>query len=98
MFNYTRNLLKLACNNRHLYPHVAIYYITGQCNLNCVYCEDFGVRRNEQNQRPLSLEQVLKILRVVRSGVDALMAVNRSHTLRLTRFLSAPKKSLSFGN
>jgi MoaA/NifB/PqqE/SkfB family radical SAM enzyme len=52
---------------------VAIYYVTGQCNLNCAYCEDFGARRNEQNQRPLPLEQVLQILRIVRGGVDALM-------------------------
>jgi MoaA/NifB/PqqE/SkfB family radical SAM enzyme len=73
MFNYTLNLLKLARNDRHLHPRVAIYYVTGQCNLNCTYCEDFGARRNEQNQSPLPLEQVLQILRVVRSGVDALM-------------------------
>lgn len=68
-----RNLLKLARNDRHLHPRVAIYYVTGQCNLNCAYCEDFGARRNEQNQKPLALEQVLQILRVIRGGVDALM-------------------------
>ena len=68
-----RNLLKLARSDRHLHPSVAIYYVTGQCNLNCSYCEDFGFRRNAENQRPLPLEQVMKILRVVRSGVDALM-------------------------
>jgi MoaA/NifB/PqqE/SkfB family radical SAM enzyme len=73
MFNYTLNLLKLARNDRHLHPRVAIYYVTGQCNLNCAYCEDFGARRNEQNQSPLPLEQVMDILRVVRSSVDALM-------------------------
>jgi MoaA/NifB/PqqE/SkfB family radical SAM enzyme len=68
-----RNLLKLARNDRHLHPRVAIYYVTGQCNLNCAYCEDFGSRRNEQNQFPLPLDQALQILRVIRSGVDALM-------------------------
>ena len=73
MFNYIHNLLKLARNDRHLHPRVAIYYVTGQCNLNCTYCEDFGVRRNEQNQRPLPLEQVLQILRIIRSGTDVLM-------------------------
>ena len=68
-----RNLLKLARNDRHLHPRVAIYYVTGQCNLNCAYCEDFGMRRNSQNQSPLPIEQVLQILRVIRSGADALM-------------------------
>ena len=73
MFNYLCNLLKLARNDHHLHPRGAIYYVTGQCNLNCVYCEDFGTRRNNQNQPPLPLEQVLQILRIVRSSVDALM-------------------------
>jgi len=61
MFNYLRNLFKLARNDRHLHPRVAIYYVTGQCNLNCAYCEDFGARRNDQNQSPLPLGQVLQI-------------------------------------
>jgi MoaA/NifB/PqqE/SkfB family radical SAM enzyme len=73
MFNYLRNLFKLARNDRHLHPRVAIYYVTGQCNLNCAYCEDFGARRNEQNQSPLPLEQAIQILRAIRTGVDALM-------------------------
>ncbi|RPH61316.1 MAG: radical SAM protein [Chloroflexi bacterium] len=68
-----RNLLKLALNDRHLRPRVALYYVTGQCNLNCAYCEDFGARRNAQNDTPLPLEQVMAILRLIRSGVDALM-------------------------
>ena len=68
-----RNLLKLARNDRHLHPRVAIYYVTGQCNLNCAYCEDFGARRNQGNLHPLPLEQAIQILRVARSGVDALM-------------------------
>jgi MoaA/NifB/PqqE/SkfB family radical SAM enzyme len=68
-----RNLLKLARSDRHLHARVAIYYVTGQCNLNCAYCEDFGARRNQQNQRPLPLEDVMHILRTIRSGVDRLM-------------------------
>jgi MoaA/NifB/PqqE/SkfB family radical SAM enzyme len=67
------NLFKLARSDRHLDPLVAIYYLTEQCNLNCAYCEDFGARRNPDNQTPLPLEQVIKILRVIRSGVDTLM-------------------------
>ena len=72
MFPYAANLLKLAQNDRHLQPRVAIYYVTGQCNLNCAYCEEFGARRNAASERPLPFEQVMRILRVIRSGVDAL--------------------------
>lgn len=67
-----RNLLKLARNDRSLRPRVALYYLTGQCNLNCAYCEDFGARRNTRNQPALPPEQVLRILGVLRSGVEAL--------------------------
>jgi len=73
MSKSTRNLLKLSRNDRSLYPGVAVYYVTGQCNLNCAYCEDFGARRNAVNQQPLPLEQVMHILKVARSGVDALI-------------------------
>jgi len=66
------NLVKLARSDRHLDPRVAIYYVTGQCNLNCIYCEDFGARRNGNNQRPLPLEQVMHILGIIRGGMDAL--------------------------
>lgn len=69
---YLSNLLKLARNDRHLRPRVAVFYVTGQCNLNCAYCEEFGARRNEQNPTPLPLEQVMKILRVIRTGMDSL--------------------------
>jgi MoaA/NifB/PqqE/SkfB family radical SAM enzyme len=73
MFSYFSNLLKLARNDRHLHPRVAIFYVTGQCNLNCAYCEDFGARRNAGNDAPLPLEQAMQVLGVVRSGVDAVM-------------------------
>jgi MoaA/NifB/PqqE/SkfB family radical SAM enzyme len=73
MFTSLRNLLKLARHDRHLHARVAVFYVTGQCNLNCAYCEDFGTRRNDGNFEPLPLEQVMKILGVVRTGVDALM-------------------------
>ena len=72
MLTSARNFVKLSRNDRHLQPRVALYHVTGQCNLNCVYCEDFGSHRNPGNQRPLPFEQVMRILRVVRSGVDAL--------------------------
>ena len=72
MFSTAQNLLKIARNDRRLQPRVALYHVTGQCNLNCTYCEDFGARRNATGDRPLPFEQVLHILRVIRSGVDAL--------------------------
>ena len=68
-----RNLLKLAHNDRHLHPRVAVYHVTAQCNLNCAYCEDFGARRNAGNPRPLPFEKAQQILRVIRSGIDNLM-------------------------
>ena len=73
LFTYLRNLLKLARNDRHLHPREAVFYVTGQCNLNCAYCEDFGMRRNSGNFAPLPLAQVLKILGVIRTGTDAVM-------------------------
>jgi MoaA/NifB/PqqE/SkfB family radical SAM enzyme len=72
MFSTAQNLFKLAGDDHRLQPRVALYHVTGQCNLNCAYCEDFGARRNAASARPLPLEQVLRILSVIRSGVDAL--------------------------
>lgn len=69
---YIANWFKLARQDRHLHPNVAIYYVTGQCNLNCMYCEDFGARRNSANESPLPIEQAKHILRVIRTGTDAL--------------------------
>jgi MoaA/NifB/PqqE/SkfB family radical SAM enzyme len=69
---YAANWLKLARQDRHLRPNVAIYYVTGQCNLNCMYCEDFGARRNASNENPLPIEQAKHILSVIRTGTDAL--------------------------
>jgi molybdenum cofactor biosynthesis enzyme MoaA len=98
MFPYAANLLKLAKNDRHLQPRVAIYYVTGQCNLNCAYCEDFGLRRNAVNQRPLPFEQVMRILRVIRSGVDSLFLTGGEPLTHpeIERIVWAAKKELKF--
>jgi MoaA/NifB/PqqE/SkfB family radical SAM enzyme len=69
---YITNWFKLARQDRHLRPNVAIYYVTGQCNFNCAYCEDFGSRRNDGNENPLPIEQTKHILNVLRTGTDAL--------------------------
>ena len=44
--NYWHNLGRLLRGAAWLRPRVATYYVTTRCNLNCVYCEDFGARRN----------------------------------------------------
>ena len=45
--NYGRNLVRLWRQAPWLHPRVVIYHVTARCNLNCVYCEDFGARRNQ---------------------------------------------------
>ncbi len=71
--NYLTNLARLLRGDRVLRPLVAVYYVTTQCNLNCAYCADFGQRRNAQALPPLPLDDALRVLRVVRSGVDHLI-------------------------
>ncbi len=72
-WNYARNLSRLLRGNRLLQPLAATYYVTTRCNLNCAYCEDFGAHRNGQAVPALPLEDALRVLRVVRSGVDRLI-------------------------
>jgi len=98
MFPYAANLLKLARNDHCLEPRVAIYYVTGQCNLNCAYCEDFGARRNAAADQPLPFEQVMRILRIIRSGVDALFLTGGEPLTHpaIERIVWAAKKELKF--
>ena len=72
MLTYLGNLLKIARGDYTLDPHIAVYYVTQQCNLNCAYCEDFGSRRNQQVTPAPPLEDAKRILKVIRSGVDRL--------------------------
>jgi molybdenum cofactor biosynthesis enzyme MoaA len=71
--NYGINLLKLFRRDRVLRPLAVAYYVTGQCNLNCTYCEDFGLRRNVQAIPSLPLADALRVLSVIRTGVDRLI-------------------------
>lgn len=71
--NYWRNLINLLHGDRLLRPLVVAYYVTSRCNLNCAYCEDFGAGHNSQAAPPLSLDDALQVLRVIRSGVDSLV-------------------------
>jgi MoaA/NifB/PqqE/SkfB family radical SAM enzyme len=72
MFTYLGNLLKLTRGDFTLDPHIAVYYVTMQCNLNCAYCEDFGSRRNHLVTPAPSLDDAKHILKVIRTGVDRL--------------------------
>lgn len=70
--NYLANLVKLLRRDRVLRPLVVAYYVTTHCNLDCAYCEDFGLRRNAPNASPLPLDDALRVLRAIRSGTDRL--------------------------
>jgi MoaA/NifB/PqqE/SkfB family radical SAM enzyme len=70
--NYLINLAKLARGDSLLEPLVVTYYITTNCNLNCVYCEDFGARLNDPSQIP-SEEDIQQILSVIRTATDRLV-------------------------
>jgi len=72
MFTYLGNLLKIKRGDFTLDPHIAVYYVTMQCNLNCAYCEDFGSRRNHLVTPAPPLEDAKRILKVIRTGVDHL--------------------------
>ncbi|MDY7075814.1 MAG: radical SAM protein [Chloroflexota bacterium] len=71
--NYWNNLVRLLRGDRFLRPLVVAYYVTTQCNLDCAYCEDFGARRNPQADTSLPLDDALRVLGVIRSGVDSLI-------------------------
>lgn len=58
-------------NNRVMPPMVATYHVTSYCNLNCTYCEDFGLAKNERMTNALlPRDQAMKVLRVIRTGVE----------------------------
>jgi MoaA/NifB/PqqE/SkfB family radical SAM enzyme len=71
--NTLLNLARLMGRDRLLQPVAVVYYVTAQCNLSCSYCEEFGVQRNAQAASPLPLEDALRVVRVIRSGVDSLI-------------------------
>ncbi|HSO12704.1 MAG TPA: radical SAM protein [Anaerolineales bacterium] len=72
MLTYLGNLSRLTRGDYTLDPHIAVYYVTMQCNLNCTYCEDFGSRRNQLVTPAPPLEDAKRILKVIRTGVDRL--------------------------
>ncbi len=76
MSNYLLNLIHLARGRRRLRPLVSVFHLTGRCNLNCVYCEDYGARRPNDGLAELgvlSLEQANRVLAVLRQASPALI-------------------------
>lgn len=69
--NYLRNLPKLRSLNFVPDPLTVTYYLTSKCNLNCVYCEDFGARRNA-NASHAETETARHVLKLIRGVVDRL--------------------------
>jgi MoaA/NifB/PqqE/SkfB family radical SAM enzyme len=73
VLTYWKNLIRLASGDRFLFPRVAIFVLTGQCNFNCAYCEDFGHERNVEAGAPLPLADALRVLQILRQGTDSLI-------------------------
>jgi len=71
--NYVCNLFRLLRRDRLLAPLVVSYCVTTHCNLNCVYCEDFGARRNVTQSTPLPLPKAKQLLSIIRQATDSLI-------------------------
>ena len=71
--NYVCNLFRLLRRDRLLAPLVVSYCVTTHCNLNCVYCEDFGARRNATQSVPLPLPKAKQLLSIIRQATDSLI-------------------------
>ncbi|NTW13088.1 MAG: radical SAM protein [Anaerolineales bacterium] len=98
MLTYLGNLLKLTRGDFTLDPHIAVYYVTMQCNLNCAYCEDFGSRRNQLVTPAPPLEDAKRILKVIRSGVDRLWLTGGEPLIhpQILDLLTYARKELNF--
>ena len=96
--NYLLNLARLARGNRVLHPLIAAYYVTAQCNFNCAYCEYFGARRNMQAEEPLDLERAVRVLQVIRTGVDSLVLTGGEPLLYpdIDRLIARAKREVKF--
>ena len=76
MNNYLLNLMDIARGQHVLRPLVAVFHLTGRCNLNCAYCEDYGARRTSNDLAELgvlSLDDADRVLAVLRQATAALI-------------------------
>ena len=70
---YIINLVKLAKRDYILNPLAVTFHLTSKCNLNCIYCEDFGAQRNPQSTSVLKTHKVIQILEIIRSVTDKII-------------------------
>lgn len=76
MLNYLLNLFDLARGQQILRPLVAVFHLTGRCNLNCAYCEDYGARRPSNELAELgvlSLAEAGQVLTILRQATPNLI-------------------------
>jgi MoaA/NifB/PqqE/SkfB family radical SAM enzyme len=55
---------------------VGVFHLTGHCNLNCAYCEDYGARRPDDNLAELgtlSLAEASQVLTILRQAATNLI-------------------------
>jgi cyclic pyranopterin phosphate synthase len=59
-----------------LRPLVSVFHLTGRCNLNCAYCEDYGARRPDDELAELgtlSLTEAGQVLTILRQATNNLI-------------------------
>jgi len=98
LINYFTNLARLTINDPVLRPLVIAYAVTTHCNLNCVYCEDFGARRNAEQPAPLPLEDAKRVVNVIRGATSSLLITGGEPLLYpdLTALLVYVRRDLHF--
>lgn len=96
--NYWKNLIKLSRRETLLDPLVAVFHVTDKCNLDCAYCEDYGARLNHLAQKSLSLEDAVRVLRTVRTGVENLILTGGEPLLypEIDELVKRAKEELKF--
>ncbi len=76
MRNYLTNLVHLIRGRTTLRPLVGVFHLTGRCNLNCAYCEDYGARRPDDELvelGTLSLADASRVLTILRQATADLI-------------------------
>lgn len=76
MVNYLLNLITLLRGRNTLRPLVGVFHLTGRCNLNCAYCEDYGARRPDDQLAELgtlSLAEAGRVLNILRQAAPNLI-------------------------
>lgn len=96
--NYGINLARMAVAATPMRPLVVSYCVTTYCNLNCVYCEDFGARRNTDQPAPLPLDDAKRLLAVIRQATSSLIVTGGEPLLYpdLPALLAYARRDLRF--